>query len=55
VAALQKREEFLALRLGAPAGVRPEALCSQGQFDHRVGALESPSCAPDGHHCTSLV
>src|SRR5215212_1523140 len=40
VAALQKREGLLALRFFSPALLLPEALCSQGQLNRRVRALE---------------
>jgi hypothetical protein len=44
VAALPQREGLLALR-SAPARVRSEALCSQDEFNRRLGALEPESRA----------
>jgi hypothetical protein len=40
VAPLQKRARLLALRFGTPALLLPEPLCTQGQFNRRVRALE---------------
>ena len=40
MAPLPQREGLLALRLGTPASLLPEALCTQGQFNRRVRALE---------------
>jgi hypothetical protein len=39
VAPLQKRARLLEIRLGTPASLLPEALCTQDQFNRRVRAL----------------
>jgi hypothetical protein len=40
VAPLPQRARLLALRLGTPAFLLPEPLCTQSQFNRRVRALE---------------